>query len=194
MFNSDLFPCVTWRRLMWAGLSEWTLVILKCMFLTKVLDWNKIGDEKYKDEPLWADYKARYDKGHVNEWFCRTLKKAGLSTSHKAEDGHRQVDTGFHITRHFFITNAPKYMDSLLVQKIAGHSSMDMTAHYFHANEDDMAEGLANMPDLNADAETHEKRSEEAEVMDALKDMCRDGESPLECLRRLIRDSIKMAG
>ena len=23
---------------MWAGLSEWTLVILKCMFLTKVLD------------------------------------------------------------------------------------------------------------------------------------------------------------
>lgn len=152
--------------------------------LTKVLDWSKIGNDNERDTPLWADYKKRYH-GDISEWFGRTLKKAGLQTSHKGDDGHKQVDTGFHITRHFFISNAARYMSPLLVQKIVGHSSIDMTAHYYHDNQADMEAGLSQMPDFNAEKPKSGCKDEIGEIVKTLNELRVEGESALECLRRL---------
>ena len=50
------------------------------------------------------------------------------------------------------------------------------------------------MPDFTNGAQSNEKVSEEAEALGMLKGMCRSGEGLVECLRRLIQDSVKMAG
>ena len=162
--------------------------------LTKVLDWSKIGNEQFKEEPLWNDYKHRYSNNGAAEWFGRTLKKAGLATSHIDEEGHRAIDTGFHITRLAFVSFASKYMSPLLVSKLVGHSALTMTEHYCQNNQDTIREGLSQMPDFTNDADTHEKGSMEAEIMKTLKGMCHEDESPMECLQRLIRDSVKLVG
>lgn len=162
--------------------------------LTKVLDWRKIGNDEFKDEPLWDSYKKRYANTGINKWFARTLKKAGLKTSTMDEDGHRHILTGFHITRLAFVSFASKYMSPLLVSKIAGHSSLSMTEHYCQNNQEALREGLSQMPDFTNDAESNENGSEEAEVIEMLNSMRKDNEGLVECLRRLIRDSVKMAG
>lgn len=163
--------------------------------LMKVLKWHKIGNEEYKDEPLWSDYKRRYGTSNFTEWFRRTLKKAGLQTSHKDKDGHLAVDTGFHITRHAFVTFASRYMSPFLVQRIVGQSDITMTEHYFHTREDDMRNGLNQMPDFAADEQERVKvKSEGDEIMDMLDSMKQDGESRIECLRRLICGSSRAAG
>ena len=162
--------------------------------LTKVLDWSKIGKDEFKDEPLWIDYKNRYARGFVSDWLGRTLKKAGLKTSVKDSEGHRQVLTGFHITRLAFVSFASKYMSPLLVSKIVGHSSLEMTEHYCQNNQETLREGISQMPNFTDCDESNEKGSEEAEALEMLKGMCRSGEGLVECLRRLVRDSMKMAG
>lgn len=159
--------------------------------LTKVLDWSKIGNDDFKDEPLWIDYKNRYARGFVSDWLGRTLKKAGLQTSHIDEDGHRAVDTGFHCTRHFFITIASRYMSPLLVQRIVGHSDISMTEHYFHANNKDLSDGINQIPDfINGQTDI---KSEEDKILDMLNSVKREDESGLECLKRLIESSVRKA-
>ena len=162
--------------------------------LTKVLDWRKIGNDEFKDEPLWADYKKRYSGENIGKWFKRTLKKAGLETSTIDADGHRQILTGFHITRLAFVSFASKFMSPLLVSKIVGHSSLEMTEHYCQNNQEALREGLSQMPDFTNGAEGVKKVSEEAEVIEMLNSMRKDGEGLVDCLRRLVRDSVKMAG
>ena len=162
--------------------------------LTKVLDWSKIGNDDFKDEPLWIDYKNRYARGFVSDWLGRTLKKAGLKTSVMDSEGHRQILTGFHITRLAFVSFASKYMSPLLVSKIVGHSSLEMTEHYCQNNQETLREGISQMPNFTDCAETNEKGAGEAEAIEMLKGMCRDGEGLVECLQRLVRDSMKMAG
>jgi len=167
--------------------------VLKSL-LTKVLNWNKIGKDEFKDEPLWIDYKNRYKREFVSDWFGRTLKKAGLKTSVKDSEGHRQVLTGFHITRLAFVSFASKYMSPLLVSKIVGHSSLEMTEHYCQNNQETLREGISQMPNFTNCDETNENGDEEAAALEMLKGMCRKGEGLVECLRRLVRDSMKMAG
>ena len=161
--------------------------------LTKVLKWHMIGNEQFKDEPLWIDYKRRYATG-VSEWFGRTLKKAGLQTSHIDEDKHRAIDTGFHITRHAFVTFASRYMSPFLVQRIVGQSDITMTEHYFREREDDMRKGLEQMPDFASEKREGVKvASESDEIVKLLESVRRDGESNLECLQRLIASSVRVA-
>lgn len=167
--------------------------VLKSL-LTKVLDWSKIGNDDFKDEPLWIDYKNRYARGFVSDWLGRTLKKAGLKTSVMDSEGHRQILTGFHITRLAFVSFASKYMSPLLVSKIVGHSSLEMTEHYCQNNQESLREGISQMPNFTDCDETNEKGAEEAAALEMLKGMCRNGEGLVECLRRLVRDSMKMAG
>lgn len=162
--------------------------------LTKVLDWRKIGNDDFKNELLWGSYKARHDRQGSTEWFGRTLKRAGLETSKRDADGHVQILTGYHITRLAFVSFASKYMSPLLVSKIVGHSSLEMTEHYCQNNQEALREGLSQMPDFTNGAEGVKKVSEEAEALEMLNGMRKDGEGLVECLRRLIRDSVKMAG
>lgn len=164
------------------------------VLLTKVLDWHKIGNDAFKDEPLWGEYKHRYYHAHIDRWFKDTLEKAGLKSSEIDEDGHRRVLTGFHITRLAFVSFASKYMSPLLVSKIVGHSSLNMTEHYCQNNQDALREGLSQMPNFADCAESNEKVSEEAAAIEMLNGLRKEGEGLVECLRRLIRDSVKMAG
>ena len=161
--------------------------------LSKVLKWHMIGNEQFKDEPLWADYKRRYATG-VSDFFKRTLEKAGLKSSLIDEDGHRKVLTGFHITRLAFVTFASKYMSPFLVQKIVGHAHISMTAHYFQTQEDDMRKGLDQMPDFTGNNPPIVIKTEEEQIALLLDEVRREGESKLDCLKRLITSSVRVAG
>lgn len=171
------------------------LVIPICEPLKKMLllalDMNKIGNAQFKDEPLWADWESRYNKRKVSDYFNVTLKRAGLKVSHKDENGHVAVDTGFHITRHYFVSTAARYMSPLLVQKIVGHSSISMTEHYFAENQGAMREGLNQMPDFSKGGSI--KMDEASEIMKLLNEVKNDDESALDCLKRLLEKSMRMA-
>ena len=156
--------------------------------LLKVLDSNKIGNESEKDTPLWENFKRRYRTKKFNPFFNATLERAGLPTSHKDKDGHRQVDTGFHITRIAFVSFASKFMSPLLVSKIVGHSSLKMTEHYCQDNQEALMEGISQMPNFTCEKDVEDKpkaKSEMEEVMDILNDLKDEGESALDCLKRI---------
>ena len=134
----------------------------------------------------------RYGNG-LQRWFACTLKKAGLKSSIKDENNHTHVLTGYHITRLAFVTLASKFMSPLLVQKIVGHSSIEMTEHYCQANQEQIREGLSQMPDFTNATGAIKPRSEVEMVMDLLEELRNDGESPLACLRRLVENSSRVA-
>ncbi len=162
--------------------------------LLKVLDTNKIGKEEEKDTLLWADFKRRNDNRRTCVYFRKTLKKAGLQTSHKDNDGHRQIDTGFHITRLAFVTFASTHLSSMLVSKIVGHSSLKMTEHYCQANQKALMEGISQMPNFTCEkveVETSKENDEVKEVMSFLNELKDEGESALDCLKRLASASKK---
>ena len=157
--------------------------------LLKVLDLNKIGKDEEKDTPLWATYKRRYDGNYISEYFGRTLKKAELPTSHIDENGHRQVDTGFHITRLVFVTFADGHLSPMLVSKIVGHSSLKMTEHYFQEHYETLMKGISQMPNLTcAKGEVEQPRamSEVEVVMNILNELKDEDESALDCLKRIV--------
>lgn len=162
--------------------------------LLEVLDSFKIGNPMFKDTPLWEDYKRRYATRRINPWFAKTLKRAGLSSSHIDENGHRQFDTGFHITRLAFVTFASKYLSPIHVSKIVGHSSLKMTSHYCQENQDVLMEGISQMPNFTKPKEANEnapKKDETQEVMKVLGEMKEGQETPLETLLRLISKANK---
>lgn len=122
--------------------------------LLKTLDENKIGVDAFKEEPLWNEYKKRYGTGRLCEWFKVTLARAGLKSSHKDENGHTQIDSGFHVTRRAFVSFASRHLSPLLVQKIVGHSTLKQTAHYCDYDIEEVRRGLNNMPEFNKEETT----------------------------------------
>lgn len=162
--------------------------------LLEVLDRFKIGNPTFKETPLWEDYKKRYATRAIVRWFAKTLKRAGLSSSHIDENGHRQFDTGFHITRLAFVSFASKHLSPLLVSKIVGHSSLKMTSHYCQENQDALMEGISQMPNFTKPKEANEnahRKDETQEVMKVLGEMKEGQETPLETLLRLISKANK---
>lgn len=99
---------------------------------------------------------------------------AGISTS-KEVAGYSQAvaEVGFHSLRHSFVSLMGNAGAPLaLVQSIVGHSNPMMTAHYFHARTDALANAVGNLPSLmgetiDAEATTSPAEREEAadEVM-----------------------------
>lgn len=159
--------------------------------LLPVLELKKIGNAQYNDEPLWDIWKRRYKNSDAHALFGVTLKKAGLSVSHKDENGHLVMDTGFHVTRHYFVSTAARIMSPLLVQKIVGHSAISMTEHYFAENQVAMAEGLNQMPDFSNGCSS--KVDDTSEILKLLNEVKNEDESALDCLKRLLEKSIRMA-
>lgn len=159
--------------------------------LVKVLDLNKVGNKDEKDTPLWATYKRRHETRYIPKYFAMTLKKAGLPTYHIDESGHRQMDTGFHITRLAFVSFASKHLSPLLVSKIVGHSSLKMTEHYCQTNQEVLMEGISQIPDFTCEkgeveTPTSKEKDEMDEVMEILNELKDDGESALDCLKRIV--------
>ncbi len=100
---------------------------------------------EYVSESNAADYK----NGHASDKVVELFKKCGIKTSTKDDDGKTKLLCGFHSLRHTFVSNAINSgMSPLLVQRIVGHSSIDMTSAYFHDNAAKAAEGINAMPDV----------------------------------------------
>lgn len=90
-----------------------------------------------------------YMNGHASGKVVDLFKKCGIQTSKKDDNGKTKLVCGFHSLRHTFISNAINCgMSPLLVQKIVGHSAVNMTEHYFHDNAAKAAEGINAMPDV----------------------------------------------
>ena len=89
-----------------------------------------------------------YNKGILKGRITRIFKRCGVKTS-EVEDGKVKILCNFHSLRHTFVSmNINSGMNPLLVQNIVGHSSVDMTKHYYHSNEGIIRNGINNMPDL----------------------------------------------
>jgi len=79
----------------------------------------------------------------------RVFGKCGIVTFTKDANGRRKLVAGFHSLRHTFVSlNINGGMNPMLVQKIVGHSTVDMTEHYFHTNRKAIEDGIAKMPDV----------------------------------------------
>ncbi len=86
---------------------------------------------------------------------CRLIQKvftdAGIETSEAVTGyGHRVARIGFHSLRHSFITGLIEAgVDMESVRRQAGHSTIGMTAHYFHGEQ--AAQGAAlRLPDISS--------------------------------------------
>ena len=83
-----------------------------------------------------------YTSGHLTDRVSGLFKSCGIVTS-EIIDGKKKVLTGFHALRHTFTSTAINSgMSPMLVRQIVGHSSVDMTEAYFHADEDKIREGI----------------------------------------------------
>ena len=89
-----------------------------------------------------------YTNGHLGGDVVDLFKKCGIETSKKV-NGKMKLICGFHSLRHTFVSMAINAgMSPLLVQRIVGHSSVNMTEHYFHDTAAKAAEGICSMPDV----------------------------------------------
>lgn len=90
-----------------------------------------------------------YSSGCINRKVVELFKSCGIVTSTKDANGKVKLLCGFHSLRHTFVSNAINCgMSPLLVQKIVGHSAVNMTSHYFHDNEEKMREGIDALCDV----------------------------------------------
>lgn len=112
--------------------------------LAKLLETAERKGE-FVSEASAESYKSGKLSGKVVDLF----KSCGIETSKKDENGKTKFVCGFHSLRHTFVSMAINSgMSPLLVQKIVGHSAVNMTEHYFHENMSKMAEGISAMPDV----------------------------------------------
>lgn len=105
-----------------------------------------------RTEYLMPGIAATYerDTSAVAARIRRAFESAGFST--RAEvDGYANAvaKIGFHSLRHTFVSLMGNAGAPLaLVQSIVGHSNPMMTAHYFHARTDALANAVGNLPAL----------------------------------------------
>ena len=112
--------------------------------LLKTLEEAK-HDGEYVSETNASEYKL----GHLGKRVVALFKSCGIQTSAKDSNGKRLIKCTFHSLRHTFVSMAINSgMSALLVQKIVGHSAVDMTSAYFHDNFDKMTEGINALPDI----------------------------------------------
>ena len=121
---------------------------------------------------LMPDMAATYerDTSAVAARIRRAFEAAGFKT--RAEvDGYANAvaKIGFHSLRHTFVSLMGNAGAPLaLVQSIVGHSNPMMTAHYFHARTDALANAVGNLPaittgeTIDAEASTSSVENEDA--------------------------------
>ena len=111
--------------------------------LLKMLEQSNHDDE-YISKSNADAYKSGTLSGQVVDLF----KKCGIETSRK-ENGKTKIQCTFHSLRHTFVSMAINNgMSPLLVQRIVGHSAVNMTASYFHENSEKIVEGINSLPDV----------------------------------------------
>lgn len=104
--------------------------------------------KKENDEYVMPEMAAMYRRGVLTRRIRNIFNDCGIKTCEKS-GGKTKLLCGFHSLRHTFVSmNLNSGMNPLLIQKIVGHTSVDMTRHYFHSNENVMRNGIEKMPDL----------------------------------------------
>ena len=86
----------------------------------------------------------------LSERFIRVFKAAGIETATDGADGHRKrALVSFHSLRHTFVSLAANAgVPFAVVQSIVGHSTAEMTRHYFHESENALVSAVAVLPSL----------------------------------------------
>ena len=86
----------------------------------------------------------------LSERFIRVFKAAGIETAADGADGHRKrALVSFHSLRHTFVSLAANAgVPFAVVQSIVGHSTAEMTRHYFHESENALVSAVAVLPSL----------------------------------------------
>lgn len=106
--------------------------------------WQNKGDNEYVIPILTS----KYLKKSITNTIRRIFQECGIKTS-EIIDGKKKYIAGFHSFRHTFVSmNINSGMSPLLIQKVVGHSAVDMTEHYFHANRNVIKDGISAMPNL----------------------------------------------
>ncbi len=93
------------------------------------------------------------DSSAVCGMIQKVFNRAGIETSEAVKGyGHRVARIGFHSLRHSYITGLIEAgVDIDTVRRQAGHSTIAMTAHYFHGEQ--AAQGAAlRLPDIISSA------------------------------------------
>ena len=95
-----------------------------------------------------ADYLR--DDSKITKHIRAVFERAGIQTAKTVAGYSREVSiVGFHSLRHSFVSMMGNAGAPLaLVQSIVGHSNPMMTAHYFHAKTDALANAVGNLPAL----------------------------------------------
>ena len=107
-----------------------------------------LKETRHDSEYVSAANANGYLKGKLRRKIVALFNKCNIETSKKV-DGKLKLICGFHSLRHTFVSMAINSgMSPLLVQKLVGHSAVDMTTHYFHENMSKMAEGINALPDV----------------------------------------------
>ncbi|MBP5670838.1 MAG: site-specific integrase [Victivallales bacterium] len=92
------------------------------------------------------DYKTVAGRRRINKQFDALLKKCGIETQETDESGRNHCLKGFHSFRHSSLTRlAEEGFNAYEISKQAGHSSLEMTAHYVSLSDAEskrMAEAL----------------------------------------------------
>jgi len=80
----------------------------------------------------------------------RIFKRAGIDTVTDGQEGKRKrAAVSFHSLRHTFVSlSANAGVPLAVVQAIVGHSTVDMTRHYFHESEQALMSAVAALPDV----------------------------------------------
>lgn len=118
--------------------------IQKDLFKILLLKWEKKGENELVMPKIANNYKTRNIGWRIRNIF----HNCGIKTF-EVVNGRVKILKSFHSFRHTFVSmNINNNMSPLLIQKLVGHSAMNMTQHYFHANQTAMVNGLNQMPNL----------------------------------------------
>ena len=102
----------------------------------------------------------------------KVFKECGIETMSKVE-GRKKMATevGFHSLRHSFVSlSANAGANLAAVQAVIGHSSPAMTRHYLHADQNNVKNAVALLPNVTGiTTEQDEKEAENARMKAAVK-------------------------
>ncbi len=103
----------------------------------------------YVMKSIAAEYERR--PVSLSAKVCDVFRACGIETTGPAGEGggRRRVIVGFHSLRHTFVSLcANAGVPLAVVQKIVGHSTVEMTRHYYHESEAAMRAAVAALPDV----------------------------------------------
>ena len=116
--------------------------------LYAVLDETAKGARRGPVMPQTAsDYER--DSASVTDRVQRVFRSCGIETCSRNGGGRAKVDVGFHSLRHTFVSMSANAGAPLaVVQSLVGHSSPQMTMHYYHGTTDAARAAVNALPAL----------------------------------------------